>query len=682
MFIPRREIVYPPKIENSIAFISFENLTGEKSYDKFQKVIPNLLIDYLENSGNFSVTTWEQMRDLLKQMGKEDVEFVDTDLGLEFCRMGGIGALAVGSYSKAGDLFVTDVKILDVETKQLIDSVVARGIGEQSILGTQISELGREISLGLGITKDKIDEAQPRILSASLEAYDYFIKGNEEYNNYYFEESRESLEKAVELDPTFAMAYLYLADVYTTFNNVDARNEAVKKAKLSAVGAPEKVKLYAEATYAFDIQKDLDKGIYFLQKLVNKYPKEKRAYVNLGQIYRRTRSYSDSIDAFLKAIQLDKTFGLALNGLAYVYMDLKNYDKALEYLYQYLHYSPDIPTPLDSLAELYFRLGRIEEALATYGEVLKKYPDWGEVFKSISYVNAFEEDYLEAIINIDKFIAHLSSSDNRRRGYMMKGFYQAWLGNLDLSIITLNEYEEVCEKAGMRIGQGFSNFMKAWIYYDRGELELSRECNNGWLDLFIEIYPGLKAYMITYNKVIDGLIDLKEGHNDMAKKRLAEINPIFPTEDNFYAQWEAYLYNFLHAEISLVEDHSEKAVEAFEKIVSVHSPNPSDTSSVIEYNTPFQRDILARAYQQMGEIDKAIAEYEKLTGFDPKSEDRRLIHPKYYYRLGRLYERKGWPGKAIENYEKFLDLWKDADPGIDEMEDARKRLAGLKGRIA
>ena len=77
------------------------------------------------------------------------------------------------------------------------------------------------------------------------------------------------------------------------------------------------------------------------------------------------------------------------------------------------------------------------------------------------------------------------------------------------------------------------------------------------------------------------------------------------------------------------------------------------------------------------EVKELRAEYEKLTTFNPSNDDRRLVYPKHHYNLARLYEQKGWVGKAIDHYEKFLDLWKDADPGIPEVEDAMERLAEL-----
>jgi DNA-binding SARP family transcriptional activator len=69
-----------------------------------------------------------------------------------------------------------------------------------------------------------------------------------------------------------------------------------------------------------------------------------------------------------------------------------------------------------------------------------------------------------------------------------------------------------------------------------------------------------------------------------------------------------------------------------------------------------------------------------LITFDPKREERCIIYLIYHYRLTKLYEQKSWKDKAIEHYEKFLDLWKDADLGIAEADDARERIAGLKAQ--
>ena len=48
-----------------------------------------------------------------------------------------------------------------------------------------------------------------------------------------------------------------------------------------------------------------------------------------------------------------------------------------------------------------------------------------------------------------------------------------------------------------------------------------------------------------------------------------------------------------------------------------------------------------------------------------------------FYMLGKIHEQQGDTSKAIEHYQKFLTLWKDADPGIAEVEDAKKRLEGI-----
>ena len=54
------------------------------------------------------------------------------------------------------------------------------------------------------------------------------------------------------------------------------------------------------------------------------------------------------------------------------------------------------------------------------------------------------------------------------------------------------------------------------------------------------------------------------------------------------------------------------------------------------------------------------------------------LYVKSYYQLGKIHEEQGNKTKAIEHYEKFLILWKDADPDLPEIDYAKKRLAGLK----
>ncbi|MGB6340299.1 MAG: tetratricopeptide repeat protein, partial [Candidatus Aminicenantaceae bacterium] len=99
--------------------------------------------------------------------------------------------------------------------------------------------------------------------------------------------------------------------------------------------------------------------------------------------------------------------------------------------------------------------------------------------------------------------------------------------------------------------------------------------------------------------------------------------------------------------------------------------------------TPFQRnelfiESLALAFYRSGDVKKAQEQYENLIALTPGGLFYGDIYTKSFYMLGKIYEQQGDTSKAIENYERFLDLWKDADPGMAEVEDARKRLTGLR----
>jgi tetratricopeptide (TPR) repeat protein len=95
-------------------------------------------------------------------------------------------------------------------------------------------------------------------------------------------------------------------------------------------------------------------------------------------------------------------------------------------------------------------------------------------------------------------------------------------------------------------------------------------------------------------------------------------------------------------------------------------------------NIPFAMDAIARALAARGRLDEALEEYRLLMTVGPETNLRSLINPVYHLRVAEIYEKKGVKAKAIEHYRRFLELWKDADPGSPEVEEAGKRLAGLK----
>jgi serine/threonine protein kinase/tetratricopeptide (TPR) repeat protein len=542
------------KIENSLAVISFKNQTGDKNYDHLQKVIPSLLRTNLEDTDLFYVVTDERMRDICKQLGRKDVEFFDTDVGFEICRREGVKALVTGFYTKGGDIFTTAVTVYDVDTKKSLESTRSSGTGEQSFFETQIDELSQKIAQGLGISDSLLETVHFKVTdvtTSSMEAYKYFLMRREEYFEYYWDEARKLFEKAVELDPTFAIAYQYLGSSYYFLEDTNARDEAYNKAKTFSQNATEKERLFIDQGYARYIEGDREKRLRILEQIAKKYPKEKIVYGSMGFEYYWKRNWDKAIEMFNKVLELDPSNGDALNLLGVIYTYIDNYDKAIAYHKKYASVTPGKANPLDSMGATYFHMGRLDEAITKFKEALEITPDFAWSNWSLAYIYAFKENFHEAVKWIDNFITLTPSPGLKARSYWYRGFYGCWQGRLKQSLSDLSKAEDLWKELRNDNGILDIDWMKGWVYYDWGELNLSKRHWNRWFDGTIKNAPENTPTSTAQYNLSLGLVDLKEGRIEQAKSRLAEMKSLLPEVVPYYKERMKYQYGLFQGEILL-----------------------------------------------------------------------------------------------------------------------------------
>jgi tetratricopeptide (TPR) repeat protein len=161
-----------------------------------------------------------------------------------------------------------------------------------------------------------------------------------------------------------------------------------------------------------------------------------------------------------------------------------------------------------------------------------------------------------------------------------------------------------------------------------------------------------------------------------SKKIAAELKEMIKASKN---QNQVRLYHDLMGRIEMASKKYSEALEHFRIAVAL-LPNQHTTFSIDRFieAQAFFIEPLANALYLAGDLDGASKEYESITSLTTGRMWYGDIYAKSFFMLGKIFKKKGMKEKAIANYQKFLDLWKDADPGIPEIDEARRSLAELR----
>jgi len=676
-FLPQKKSAPPLSGKPSLAVMYFENRSGLQDLDK---ILVDMLTTNLSRYEGIEVVSSQRLFDILNQMGKQDVDTIDKKTATEVAARAGVRAMLLGSIMKIGDRVIINSHLTDVQSGAIIDSTQAEGSKIDDDIFGMVDKLTAKIGLKMGVAPEEKDQELKiaDVTTSSLEAYQYYQKGLEHFWRWKFQSAEENFQKAVDIDSAFAMAYLWLAwaqarmgwDLYDPFIDATPFKKTIGLAKKYSQKATERERLLIDMGIAF-FNFDIESFKTFCKRLVERYPKEKLGYLYLGNAYWFELDYEKAKEAVEKALELDPTYANSYNQLAYMNALLKDRSGTTSAVKKYNAVHPDVSNTYHSAWETHAMLGMFDEAQGFLEEGMKRTPEWRSVhfWLGINHLLKQDADKAREEFRIwsdyyPKSIVY--SALDMGCSYLLEGKY----------MMAVSEFRRGVESAQRENDK--NNEMLARINLGR-ILVVQRKYDEA-IDEYKEAEKlSLKVYKQDFNpdsifaNYLAGIALVYKGDYKAAQDRADAIKSIMqkgnykPMNLDFYHLLLGELYTAqknpkaAQREINKLSGWAKEASPRYKKLVAVINEIQGDFEKAVEeYRNSFENWLL---------INPTVRRVHLLDFFDERS--------KVDYNIAKIYEKMGKTTKAIEHYEKFLDLWKDADPGMVEVEDAKKRLAGL-----
>jgi serine/threonine protein kinase len=611
-----------PKLtdKDTIVLADITNSTGDAVFDDTLKQGISV---QLEQSPFLDLVSDNKVNQTLKLMGRPAGDRLTPEVAREVCQRTGSRAMLTGSIAGLGSQYVIGLKAVNCDTGDLLAGAQEQAADKEAVLkALDAAAVSLRSKLGESLSSvQKYATPVAEATTTSLEALKAFSLGRKTGSAKGETAALPFLKRAVELDPKFAMAYQAMAVNYTNLSEIGRAAEYARKAYDLREKVSERERFSIEGQYYLVATGELEKAAQTYELWQQIYPRDKSPHGNLG----------------------------------FIYASLGNYEKNLEEGREMLRLEPNDVNSYLIVGNSYAGFNRLDDAEAVYKQAEER---------KLAGEGLLLNQYLLAFLKGDTpKMAQLVSAAMDKPGaedllLAAQADTEGWHGKLKNAHELTRHAMDSAEHNDAKESAASYQAAAALREVESDNREQARAEANAALKLA----PNRDV------RDMAALAFARAGDTSGAEKLAAELDKTYPLDTLVQRNW----LPTIRAAVALERKDPNRAIELLRETITIELGQPSSATIFL-----CPAYIRGQAYLMLDDGKAAAAEFQKFI-------DHRGVVGNFpwgalaHLQLARAYALQSDTAKARAAYNDFLSLWKDADPDIPILKQAKAEFAKLQ----
>jgi len=609
--------------KDTIVLADIDNKTGDPVFDDTLK---QGLSVQLEQSPFLALVSERRVNETLKLMGRPAGDRLTPEVTREVCQRTGSKAMLTGSIAGLGNQYVIGLKAVNCNTGDTLAELQEQAAGKEAVLkALDAAAVSMRSKLGESLSSvEKYATPLEEATTPSLEALKAYSLGRKTEYAKGGTAALPFFKRAVELDPNFAMAQVLMSVVHSDFNEAGRAAECARRAYELREKVSERERFKIDSRYYDAVTGELEKVVQNGELWQQTYPRDGESYKRLGLTYAKLGNWEKALEENREVLRLEASDQCAVCTYVNVGVD-------------------------------YMSLNRLDKAEEVFKQAEERVVE-GEFLLQSSYWLAFLRGDTARMAQLVS--AAMGKPGAEELLLAAQADTEGWYGKLKNAQELTGRAMDSAQHNDAKEAAAVYQAAEALREVESGNREQTRaEANEA-----VKLAPNRDV------RAIAALALARGGDTAGAENLAVELDKTFPLDTLVQRYW----LPTIRAGLALERKDPNRAIELLKVASNIEL---SQSLYVGIYMCPVY--LRGEAYLMLHDGTRAAAEFQKFI-------DHRGLVVNFpwgaFARLGlaRAFAMQGDTTKAKAAYEDFFNVWKDADPDVPILKQAKAEYARLQ----